>query len=73
MSRWDSDMDYIDEPWAKQPPCATPGCDGTVEHPIYLHCYRCRCELMERAAKTPMRVKGFAHLPLPAEGFLGRR
>jgi hypothetical protein len=59
VSRWDavSSDDYYDEPWAKQPPCATVGCDGTVEHPIYLHCYRCRCELLEKAAQKPVRVK----------------
>lgn len=57
MPRCFGDEPYGDEPWTRAEPCATAGCDGTVEHQIYVHCYRCRCEAMEKAARKPVAVK----------------
>jgi len=58
MSRYDaaSDYDYLDEPWNRPEPCATPRCEHTCDIPsLSAFCYYCRCRhAIEDSVKTAL-------------------
>lgn len=62
MSRFDSDLDYTDEPWNRPIRCANPDCDEQAEQEGWL----CRnCEAVDHARaeverQTRLRDDAFA-------------